>query len=157
MVLWPWPALLCLISVYLVSSFSRSSYTSPFPSCKAVSCSCMPLLIPVVVLQFTALPLVPVWGHLYAGTALGNPQYRVALSSMVKWDKQSCKQSWQNTEKVHLSFLVIRTPFITNSVLPKVLLVCLQTSTDNAKVVLPSHLTHKHKHLGNLMVRILFL
>lgn len=92
--LWPWPALLHLTSVYLVASFSRSSCTSPFPGCEAAFCPCMPLFIPMVILQFTTLPVLPMWGHLCAGALLRNPQWGVALCSMVRWG-QSCKQGWQ--------------------------------------------------------------
>lgn len=54
--------------------FFQKQFYNPFPGSKAVSCSCMPLFIPMVFLESTTLPVVPVWGHLYAGALLRNPQ-----------------------------------------------------------------------------------
>jgi len=60
---------------HLTAPFPRSRYTSPFPGCKAVLCSRVPLLIPTAAtLQFTTLPHIPVWGRLRAGVKKSSVQ-----------------------------------------------------------------------------------
>lgn len=131
---------------------SRSSYTSPFPGCKAVFWSCVPTVMPTPTLYFTTLPLVPVWCHLHTGSTLKSPQCRVAPSSVVRGDR-SCEQGCQKEKEVHLSLLVIKHPCITNSLLLK----APEAWNDGIIAWTYAHAhASKHKHPITLMARTFF-
>lgn len=119
-VLWPWPALLHLTSVYRVAPFSRSSFTKPFPWLQ----SCFLLLHatvhshthPAVCHPPSCASLGPFvcWGSVKKSSVQSctelSGQVGPVLQSGLSEKRESSSLFFSDKESIHYQFSVPRSP-----------------------------------------------